>query len=217
MSNVVYPKYKGAILAAGTNTSLDQNTSNDGPYCVLIDEGTYTYSASHQFYSDLSGVVGSGVRITTPSVASATGLFSGDNITFTAVTGSSVEALVIYRHNSGANSTWRLVLILDTAVTGLPVTPNGGDITVTWSGSGILQISDARVKQNIRKVDDVKPGFGPLSVYEYNYVGELKRRRGFIAQEVAQHLPEAVVPVHGNEWGDLMAVDYDRVFERLAA
>jgi hypothetical protein len=59
-------------------------------------------------------------------------------LTYTAVTGVSIEALVIYRKNSGANTTWRLVLYLDTSVTGLPVTPNGGDITVTWNASGIF-------------------------------------------------------------------------------
>ena len=46
------------------------------------------------------------------------------------MTGVSVEALVIYQ-DSGVSATSRLIAYIDTA-TGLPVTPNGGNITVTW-------------------------------------------------------------------------------------
>lgn len=141
MTNAVYPKWKTSAMSAATNTSLDQNTSTDGPYCALVDTGTYTYSSSHQFYSSLSGVVGTDQRITTPTVSSvADGTFDGDDLTYTAVTGNSVEALVIYRKNSGANTTWRLFAYIDTGVTGLPVTPNGGNITVTWNASGIVAL-----------------------------------------------------------------------------
>lgn len=139
MANAIYPLYKEALLAASTNVSLNVNTSTDGPFTALVDTGTYTYSASHQFASSLSGVAGTDQRITTPTVT--TGTLDGDDLTYTAVAaGASIEALVIYRHNSGANTTWRLVAFLDTSITGLPVTPNGGNITVTWNASGIFTI-----------------------------------------------------------------------------
>lgn len=139
MSNAVYPKYKQSLLTeADANKSLDQSTANVAPYAALVDTGTYTYSSSHQFYSSLSGVVGTDQQITTPTVSN--GLFDGDNVTFSAVTGNSVEAIVIYRKNAGANTTWRLVLYDDTSITGAPVTPNGGDITITWNASGIMQL-----------------------------------------------------------------------------
>jgi|SRR6478609_9308026 len=138
MANAIYPIYKEALLAGSTLADLDNNTANDGPYCALVDTGTYTYSAAHDFYNDLSGVVGTDQRITSPTVT--TGTFDGGDLTYTAVTGASVEALVIYRHNTGANTTWRLVAYIDTSVTGLPVTPNGGNITVTWNASGIFTI-----------------------------------------------------------------------------
>jgi hypothetical protein len=137
MANAVYPKYKQSLIAGDANADLDNNTTTDGPFVALVDTGVYTYSASHQFYSDLSGVVGTDQRVTTPTVT--TGLFDGDDLTFPTVSGASVEALVIYRKNSGANTTWRLVAYIDTGVTGLPVTPNGGNITVTWNPSGIIQ------------------------------------------------------------------------------
>lgn len=138
MANAIYPLYKQSLLAGDANADLDNNTTTDGPYVALIDTGTYTYNAAHDFYNDLTGVVGTDQRITSPTVVN--GLFDGGDVTFTAVSGASVEALVIYRKNSGANSTWRLVAYIDTGVTGLPVTPNGGDITITWNASGIFQL-----------------------------------------------------------------------------
>lgn len=138
MANAIYPLFKEALLGASTNVALNVNTTTDGPFCALVDTGTYTYSAAHQFFSSLSGIVGTDQRITSPTVT--TGTLDGTDLTYTAVTGASVEALVIYRKNSGANTTWRLVAFIDTSVTGLPVTPNGGDITITWNASGIFTI-----------------------------------------------------------------------------
>lgn len=138
MANAIFPEYKEFLLSASANVSLNVNDATDGPFVALVDTGTYTYSSAHDFYNDLSGVVGTDQRIVTPTVANGT--FDGDNCTFTAVSGNSVEALVIYRHNAGANTTWKLVAYLDTSVTGLPVTPNGGDIAITWNASGIFTI-----------------------------------------------------------------------------
>lgn len=138
MANAIFPLFKGFLLAGAANVSLDQDDTTNGPYCALVDTGTYTYSAAHDFYNDLSGVVGTDQRISTPTTAA--GVFDGDNLTYTAVSGNSVEALVIYRKNGGANTTWKLVAFIDTGQTGLPVTPNGGNITVTFSGSGIFSL-----------------------------------------------------------------------------
>ena len=136
MANAVYPIYKQAQKTGATNISLNVDDATDGPFCALIDTGLYTYDAAHDFYNDLAGIVGTDQRITVPTV-SAAGTFDGGDLTYTSVSGNSVEALVIYRHNVGANTTWRLVLYEDTGVTGLPVTPNGGNITVTFNASGI--------------------------------------------------------------------------------
>jgi len=139
MANAVYPLYKQTLLTnAATNISLDQDTTADGPYCSLVDTGTYTYSASHQFFSSLAGIQGTDQRVAVPTVVNGT--LKGNNLTYTAVSGVSIESLVIYRHNSGANTTWRLVVYLDTGITGLPVTPNGGDISVTWDATGIFSL-----------------------------------------------------------------------------
>lgn len=137
MANAIYPIYKKALLDGSSDSALTGSGAT-GLYVALIDTGTYTYSAAHDFYNDLSGVVGTDQEITT--VTTTGGLIDGDNVTFTAVSGNSVEALVLYRKNAGANTTWRLVAYIDTGVTGLPVTPNGGNITITWNASGIVQL-----------------------------------------------------------------------------
>ena len=137
MANAVYPKFKESLLNGDANTALT-GSGTTGLYVALVDTGTYTYSAAHQFYSSLSGIVGTDQEIT--SVTLTNGLIDGNDVTFTSVSGASVEALVLYRKNAGANTTWRLVAYIDTGVTGLPITPSGGNIAIGWSVSGIVQL-----------------------------------------------------------------------------
>ena len=138
MANATYDLWKQEILKGTSNNLLNSAEGTTGVYAALVDTGTYTFSQSHQFYSSLSGVVGTDQEILTKT--QVTGIFDGTDLTFSTVSGASVEAIVIYRKNAGANTTWPLVCYLDTGVTGLPVTPNGGNIGVTWSASGIFKI-----------------------------------------------------------------------------
>jgi hypothetical protein len=134
MANAIYPKYKEVILGAATNTNLLTGTVK----VALVDTGTYTYNSADQFLTSLTGVVGTAQTIgATKSVTN--GVFDGADVTYTAVTGNSVEALVIYV-DTGTAATSPLVAYIDTGVTGLPVTPNGGNITVTWNASGIFAL-----------------------------------------------------------------------------
>lgn len=130
MANAIYPKYKEAVIQSSANSSLTGTVK-----VALVDAGTYTYSAAHEFLSSVSGVVGTAQTLATKTYTN--GVFDADNVTYTAVSGASVEALVIYI-DTGVAGTSRLVAYLDTGFTGLPVTPSGGDITVTWNASGIF-------------------------------------------------------------------------------
>lgn len=133
MANAIYPKYKEALLDGSANIDANDLTVK----VALIDTGTYTYNAAHDFFDDVTGVVGTPQTIANTTVLNGT--FDGDNVTFTAVSGASVEALIIYI-DTGVSSTSRLIAYIDTSVTGLPVTPNGGDITITWNASGIFTL-----------------------------------------------------------------------------
>ncbi len=130
MASALYPIGKKAVLDAGVNFDTDTIKA------VLIDTGTYTYSAAHDFYNDLSGVVGTAQTIA--NTTTTAGTFDGDNVTYTAVSGATVEAIVLFK-DTGNVATSALIAYIDSG-TGLPVTPNGGDITVSWHASGIFSI-----------------------------------------------------------------------------
>lgn len=138
MPNAIYDLFKQELLKANANNELDSAEGATGVYAALVDAGVYTFSHAHQFYSSLSGIVGTDQEILTKTQAG--GVFDGSDLTFPSVTGNSVEAIVLYRKNAGANTTWPLIAYIDTGVTNLPVTPNGGNITITWNASGIFKL-----------------------------------------------------------------------------
>lgn len=133
MPNAIYPKYKEAVLQSSSNSSLTGTVR-----VALVDTGVYTYNAAHEFLTSLTGVVGT-AQVIGATKSYTNGVFDGGDVTYTAVTGNSVEALVIYI-DTGTAGTSRLVAYIDTGVTGLPVTPNGGDINITWNASGIFAL-----------------------------------------------------------------------------
>ena len=135
MANAIYDKFKEALLDALANTDL-----KDGDVrAILIDAADYTFSQAHQFLSDVGAParVATSGAMTTKTVTS--GVFDADDVTWTAVTGDQSEAIILYTH-TGVEGTSRLVAYLDTGITGLPVTPSGGNITVVWNASGIFKI-----------------------------------------------------------------------------
>lgn len=138
MANAVYDLFKQELLKGTAANLLNSAEGATGVFCALVDSGTYVFSQAHQFFSSLSGIVGTDQEILTKT--QVTGVFDGTDLTYTAVTGVTVEALVLYRKNAGANTTWPLIAYIDTGVTNLPVTPNGGNIVITWNASGIFKI-----------------------------------------------------------------------------
>lgn len=134
MANALYPKWKEQLLQFTANNNLSSGTVK----VALVDTGVYTYNSADQFYSTLSSAV-VGTPQTIGSKTFTNGVFDGADATFTAVTGNSVEALVLYV-DTGTASTSPLIAYIDTSVTGLPVTPNGGDISITWNASGIFAL-----------------------------------------------------------------------------
>jgi hypothetical protein len=135
LANAIYPAYKQALLDASTGVDL-----NDGDVrVILVDSADYTYSAAHDMLDDVPA--GARVKVSTAlqNTSVTNGLFDADDIALSAVTGDQAEALIFYLH-TGTESTSRLVAYMDTGVTGLPVTPNGGDINLTWNASGIFQL-----------------------------------------------------------------------------
>lgn len=128
MANALFAKGRQGFL----DGSIDWDTNN--VKAVLIDTGTYTVDlANHDNLDD----VPVGARVSTSGNLTAKtvvdGVADAADTTFTAVTGATVEAIVIYQ-DTGTAGTSRLIAWIDTA-TGLPLTPNGGDITIVWDNS----------------------------------------------------------------------------------
>lgn len=143
MANSIYPLWKQALMREiDLRKSLDQGGLDpvQGVYVSLVstDSGGYVYSDTHQFYSDITTVVGTPQLITTPTVSGK--VFKGDTVVFTNVTGPVINAVVLFRMNAGASSTWRLVLYEDTNIIGLPFISNGGNIIVSWNVQGIFAL-----------------------------------------------------------------------------
>ena len=134
MANALYPKWKEQLLQFTANNNMSSGTVK----VALVDTGVYTYSSTDQFWTAVSSA-SVGTPQTIGSKTFTNGVFDGADVTFTTVTGSSVEAIVIWI-DTGTAGTSPLVAYIDTSVTGLPVTPNGGDITITWNASGIFAL-----------------------------------------------------------------------------
>jgi hypothetical protein len=128
MASALYTPFKKLLLDG------DIDLLTDNIKVVLVDAADYTFSAAHDFLDD----VAAGARVATSgnlaSKTTTSGSFDSDNVTFTAVTGDVSEAVFLYK-DTGVAATSPLIAYIDTA-TGLPVTPNGGDITVTVPASG---------------------------------------------------------------------------------
>lgn len=127
MADAVYPLGAQAIL----NKEIDFNTDNFR--AVLIDTGTYTYSAAHEDHADLTGIVATSGNMAGLSITS--GVWDATDLTFSSVSGATIEAYIVY-HWTGTSATSKLLFYVDSAAE-FPVTPNGGDITIVWNGSGI--------------------------------------------------------------------------------
>lgn len=106
---------------------------------ILVDTAAYTVDlTNHDNLDDIPA--GARVKVSgaltgkavTAGVASAAA-----TLAFTAVTGASIEAIVIYKH-TGVESTSRLIAYID-VFSPSQITPNGNDITLTWD-TGVNKI-----------------------------------------------------------------------------
>ncbi|MEG2265933.1 MAG: hypothetical protein RR932_06345 [Acinetobacter sp.] len=125
MANTLYDFARQRFLEAQINWMTDTIK------VILVDTGAYTpQTAVHQYLADIPISARIAGPVTLTSKSTAGGAADAADCTFTSVTGASIESIVIYS-DSGTEATSPLLAYIDTA-TGLPITPNGGDIIVTW-------------------------------------------------------------------------------------
>lgn len=130
MSGFYHKTVKGTFLGtSGQSVDLDTDTIR-----LAMVSSSYTYSDSHQFYSDLTNVIGAAAayntNITMTTVTmDTTGAISADNTTITDTSATACAALVIYKQGASAAASPLICYI--NAGTGLPFTPNG-NVLITW-------------------------------------------------------------------------------------
>ena len=132
MANAVFNPAKEGFL----DGTIDLDTATIK--AVLVR--SYTFAASHKFVSDVTtaGGVLHGTPQTLGTKTVTNGVFDAADVVFTGVAANaSGHSVLIYQSsaNTGgadvAATAQRVIGYYDTG-TLLPVTPNGGDITVAW-------------------------------------------------------------------------------------
>lgn len=128
----VYDHVKDLFLSCGTSPGPTTNAScdfiNDNIKMVLVQTGVghYVASSGDQFLSSIS----SGDRVDTSGNLTGKTISGGvancSAVTYLNVTGPVIGAIVVYK-DTGSAATSPLICYNDEA-TGLPVTPNGGDL-----------------------------------------------------------------------------------------
>jgi hypothetical protein len=128
MANALYDTFKEALL------NKEHDFSADTIKATLIDSADYTFSASHDDYST---DVAAGAKVAASgaltSLTITNGTFDTADFTWSAVSGDQSEAIILWNETPTPD---KLAVFYDTGMTGMPVTPSGGDINVTVNASG---------------------------------------------------------------------------------
>lgn len=139
---------------------LDANTVR---VALISDNTAYTFDPdAHEFVDDVldSGTTaeefaGTGYSRQTLSNPSVTqddtddeGVFDADDVTFTSLDGDGIQGILVYKQVGGDDTTPGddpIIAVLDDdsagSLTDLPLTTNGGDVTISWDAEGILNIT----------------------------------------------------------------------------
>ena len=132
MANTLYDYCRQRFLEAQINWMTDTVK------VILVSTSAYTpQTVVHQYLADIPVSARIAGPITLTAKATTGGAADASDCTFTSVSGATINAIVIYK-DTGTEATSPLIAYIDTA-TGLPITPNGGDIIVTWD-NGVNKI-----------------------------------------------------------------------------
>lgn len=132
MANTLYDYCRQRFLEAQINWMTDTIK------VILVSTSAYTpQTAVHQYLADIPVSARIAGPVTLTAKATTSGAADASDCTFTSVSGATINAIVIYK-DTGTEATSPLAAYIDTA-TGLPITPNGGDIIVTWD-NGVNKI-----------------------------------------------------------------------------
>ena len=139
MPNAIYDKYKQALLGGTANVSLTDETVK----ISLINANTESYVSTDEFYDDVTVANGVIATATLQNITVTNGVVDADDVSFASVTDTTTdgdaEALLIWIDTANT-ATSRLVAWMDTNIDGLPITPDGSNVDITWSSQGIFKL-----------------------------------------------------------------------------
>ena len=142
MSNAIYDVARKMLLDG--QLIWDSSSTNIGVCLIGDGYGSPSISSPTASLADipvtnrLNGAEGDQGVIFTNAISTTEGAADAEDVTFHTVPlpspAQDVKAVYIYKKGSTTDETqMKSILWLDSA-TGLPITPNGGDIIVTWDG-----------------------------------------------------------------------------------
>lgn len=124
-------------ISAFTNPIYFDSENIDASLLDATDSGTITASTANYGEVDTATVVATtGVTVT----GTVGGVVSASAITFSSVTGDAADYLTVFRFHATPASA-PLAITWDSASTGLPVTPNGGDIVATFGSNQLVTLA----------------------------------------------------------------------------
>jgi hypothetical protein len=118
----------------------EHNLDTDFIKATLIDSADESYTSTDDTYvAGANGIADAAKVAVSGTLANSTialGVFDTDNFTWTAVSGDVSEAILLWNDTPTTPTADPIIAWYDTGMTGMPVTPNSGDINVTVNGSG---------------------------------------------------------------------------------
>jgi hypothetical protein len=143
MANSLFLAYKQETIgdAAGPgHGAIDWELATTVKATLHDSADTTVNVNTHQDIADIAALG----RVATVALTARTSVASGNvltmdaaDATFATVTGDQSEQIIIW-HDSGVETTSLLVVFFDTFTSGMPVTPNGGNIDLVFNASGIF-------------------------------------------------------------------------------
>lgn len=126
MANALFDKGREAFL--GGDLDWDANSIK----LVFVDHADDTPAVStDDFLDDILVAARVATSGALANKTKANGVADADDITVNTVTGDPFESVVAFNDTPATEAGKHLIFYIDTA-TGLPMTPNGGNITVQW-------------------------------------------------------------------------------------
>lgn len=138
MANEMFDRGRQGFLAG----ELDWDTDNFR--CALVDDTdiTFSYSLDEDWADQVAGLIDATAESANFTGTSVTdGIADATDLVIANVAGSvdAADYLTCFLE-TGNDATQLLIFALDSSTTGLPITTNGGDVTIEWDNTASVLV-----------------------------------------------------------------------------